>query len=134
MSDNFDDLQGSYGRCLRQGAFIARFYEIFIDSHPDIHAMFVRTDFSKQHMALRRGISSAIAHAGGSQLAQRTMEQMAKVHAHDGRVPVPAALYPFWVDSLLQAVAENDPEFSPLLEQRWRLAMNRVTAHFIARY
>ena len=63
MNGDFDDLQGSYGRCLRNGQFIASFYEVFMASHPDVQGMFALTDFSKQCMALRRGISSAIAHA-----------------------------------------------------------------------
>lgn len=132
MNESLDDLQVSYGRCLRNGHFIARFYEIFLDSHPDVQAMFAKTDFSKQHMVLRRGISSALAHAGGSRLAQRTMEQMAKAHSRHGRTPVASALYPYWIDSLLRAIAEHDPEHTAALDQRWRLAMNQVTDYFVA--
>lgn len=132
--DNFDDLQGSYGRCLRHGPFIARFYARFMDSHPDVPALFANTDFSKQNMALRRGISSAIAHAGGSSLARKTMDQMAHVHSRAGHAPVPPSLYPYWVESLLATIAESDPEYSPALAARWRLAMGRVTAYFIDHY
>lgn len=134
MSESFDDLQVSYGRCLRHGAFIERFYEIFMDSHPDVRALFDKTDFTTQRMALRRGISSAIAHAGGSRLAQRTMDEMVKVHSRKGRVPVSAALYPYWVDSLLTAIAEFDPEYTTPLGDRWRVAMNKVTDYFIRHY
>jgi hemoglobin-like flavoprotein len=134
MNENFDDLQGSYGRCLRNGQFIASFYAHFMASHPDVPALFAHTDFSKQNMALRRGISSAIAHAGGSSLARRTMDNMARVHSRNGHVPVPPALYPYWVDSLLKSIAEGDPEYTPELGARWRLAMNRVTAYFIENY
>lgn len=55
MADSYDDLQQSYGRCLRGKNFIERFYEIFLASHPDIAPMFAATDFQKQRMALRRG-------------------------------------------------------------------------------
>jgi hemoglobin-like flavoprotein len=134
MNDNFDDLQGSYGRCLRNGQFIASFYEVFMASHPDVQGMFAQTDFSKQYMALRRGISSAIAHAGGSSLSRNTMSQMAKVHSRGGHVPVSPELYPYWVESLLKVVAEADPEYTPALGVRWRLAMNRVTTYFIESY
>ena len=60
MADNYDDLQQSYGRCLRGKNFIERFYEIFLASHPDIAPMFAETDFQKQRMALRRGISGGL--------------------------------------------------------------------------
>lgn len=85
-------------------------------------------------MALRRGISSAIAHAGGSTLARRTMAEMAKAHARDGRAPVPPLLYPYWVESLLKAIAEYDPEYSPALAERWRTAMNRTVGFFAEQY
>ena len=66
MSDKYEDLQQSYGRCLRDKQFIERFYERFTASHPAIAPLFARTDFSRQRMALRRGISVAIFHAAGS--------------------------------------------------------------------
>ncbi|PWK85798.1 globin [Fulvimonas soli] len=134
MSESYDDLQASYGRCLRNGRFIERFYAIFMGSHPDIVPMFAHTDFSRQYMALRRGISSAIAHAAGSRLAERTMTEMARVHGRAGRAPVPPALYPYWVDSLLQAVAEHDPQYTPALGRRWREAMEATTAFFTGHY
>lgn len=134
MTDTFDDLQTSYGRCLRHGGFIARFYEIFMASHPDIAAMFSHTDFSVQHLALRRGISTAIAHAGGSTLPRRTMVEMAQVHGRKGRAPVRPELYSYWSTSLLRAIAEHDPDYSPALEQRWRKALDHTTAYFIEHY
>jgi len=134
MTDSYDDLQASYGRCLRQGHFIERFYRRFMDSHPDIPPLFAGTDFSRQNLALRRGISSAIAHAAGSRLAERTMLAMAQVHGSRGRAPVPPGLYPYWVDSLVAAVAETDPEFTPRLGLRWRQAMETTTAFFIGHH
>lgn len=134
MKDMFDDLQTSYGRCLQHGRFIARFYEIFMASHPDVPALFRDTDFSRQHIALRRGISAAIAHAGGSTLTKRTMEQMACAHSRGGRAPVPPALYPYWTEALMMAIREHDPECDPALEQRWRNALDCTMAHFVERY
>jgi hemoglobin-like flavoprotein len=132
--NNFDDLQQSYGRCLRSKGFIERFYEIFLASHPAIAPMFASTDFTTQRMALRRGISMAISHADGSGLVRRGIDEMASVHARSGRAPVPPALYGHWVDSLLQAVSECDPQASPALLERWRLGMGAVVATFTARY
>lgn len=134
MSVTFDDLQASYGRCLQHGGFIARFYEIFMASHPDVPALFNGTDFGRQHVALRRGISAAIAHAGGSTLMRRTMEDMARVHSREGRAPVTPSLYSFWVEALLTAVREHDPACDLALEQRWRDALERTVQHFVQRY
>lgn len=134
MSNTYDDLQQSYGRCLREKNFIERFYEIFLDSHPDIRPMFTKTDFQKQRMALRRGISAAIAHASGSSLSRSTMEQMAHAHSRKGHAPVRPDLYPYWVDSLVRAVEETDPEATPQLMARWRQGMKVVIDDFISHY
>lgn len=134
MADNYDDLQQSYGRCLREKNFIERFYEIFLASHPDIAPMFAKTDFQKQRMALRRGISAAISHAAGSSLSKRTTDQMADAHSRKGHAPVRPELYRYWVDSLAQAVSEMDPEATPQLIARWREGMGIVTDTFVRHY
>ena len=134
MADSYDDLQQSYGRCLRWKNFIERFYEIFLASHPDIAPMFAETDFQKQRMALRRGISAAISHAGGSSLTKRTIDQMADTHSRKGHAPVPPELYRYWVGSLLQAVREMDPEATPALIERWRQGMGAVVDTFVGHY
>ena len=36
MSDQYEDLQQSYGRCLRDKHFIERFYQTFLASSPAI--------------------------------------------------------------------------------------------------
>jgi len=134
MADSFDDLQQSYGRCLRNKGFIERFYEIFLNSHPAIAPMFANTDFTKQRLALRRGISIAIAHAGGSGLVKRGMEEMARVHSRAGRMPVDPALYMYWVDSLMQAVSEFDGEVTQKLIDRWRQGMAVTVKTFTGHY
>lgn len=134
MSDQYEDLQQSYGRCLRDKRFIERFYEVFMASHPAIAPMFADTDFSKQRMALRRGISVAILHAAGSGMSRRTTEQMADVHACQGRAPVDPVLYPYWIDSLLQVIGETDEEATPALMARWHTAMGVVCDTFTRRY
>lgn len=130
----YDDLQASYGRCLRKGGFINRFYDIFLESHPDIRPMFERTDWNTQRMALRRGISMAISHAEGTGLVRRGVDEMARVHARTGRCPVRPGLYPHWVESLVAAIAEYDDQATPALLQRWREAMGVVIATFVEQY
>ena len=134
MSDQYEDLQQSYGRCLRDKRFIERFYEVFMASHPSIRPMFKLTDFGQQRVALRHGISVAILHAAGSPLSKRTTERMADVHGSKGRAPVDPALYPYWIDSLLQVVGETDEEATPELLARWRQAMDAVCGTFARRY
>lgn len=133
MTDQYEDLQQSHGRCLRDRRFIERFYEVFMDSHPAIRPMFASTDMGAQRLALRRGISVGIFHAAGSALSRRTTAQMAQVHSC-GRSPVDPALYPYWVESLVQVIGETDPEAGPALLARWRRAMAVVCDTFASHY
>ncbi|MBA1145822.1 globin [Ectothiorhodospiraceae bacterium WFHF3C12] len=134
MQDEFNDVQRSYGRCLQSNNFIARFYDILMDSHPSMRPMFARTDLGRQRRALRRGITSAILYAGGSDLVSGTIREMAQVHSRAGRAPVKPELYRYWMNSLVQAVNEADPQASPALEKRWRKALTPVIDTFVEHY
>lgn len=130
MTDTFDDIQRSYGRCLRHKDFIGRFYEILMASQPRIAPLFARTDFGRQRKALRRGISIAISYGGGSAIVRRPMEDMARVHSRQGRAPVPPELHDYWLESLIRTIHESDPEADAVLEQRWRQALAPTIALF----
>jgi len=134
VNDQYHDLQQSYGRCLSGKGFIERFYEVFMARDPEIAAMFANTDFRKQRLALRRGISVAIFHAAGSNVVRRATETMADVHSGAGRCPVRPELYRHWVEALLEVVPEFDPEADAALLARWREAMGVVTGTFAGRF
>ncbi len=134
MTDPYHDLQQSYGRCLAGKGFIERFYEVFMARDPEIAAMFARTDFQKQRLALRRGISVAIFHAAGSNVVGRATAEMADVHSRAGRCPVRPELYRHWIEALLQVIPEFDREADAALLARWREAMEVVTGTFAGRY
>lgn len=134
MADQYADLQQSFGRCLRNKNFIERFYEVFMASNTEVAAMFARTDFQKQRLALRRGISVAIFHASGSSVVKRSMQQMADVHSQTGRCPVAPHLYTHWIDSLLTVIAETDSHADEKLLARWREAMGVTVGTFIGAY
>jgi hemoglobin-like flavoprotein len=134
MKDEFTDVQNSYGRCLRNARFIERFYEILMDSHPAMRPAFARTDMGQQRRALRREISYAILYGGGYDLVRGTVESVAEMHSRKGRAPVPPNLYPYWLDSLIQAIRENDPRITPELEARWRQAISPLIETFTQRY
>jgi len=134
MVSKYDDLQASYGRCLRAGGFIERFYEIFLASHPAIAPMFAKTDFTQQRLALRRGISLALSYAAGMTMVTRSIDGMADVHSRKGRTPVPPSLYVYWLDSLIAAIREKDPEVNEPMLARWRTAMQVVIDRFTSHY
>jgi len=133
-TDNYDDLHQSYGRCLQSGPFIDRFYEIFLQSHPDVANAFANTDFDRQRRLLRRTLTNSIMFAAGSSIVSQEVNAMADVHSQRGKAPVPPHLYGHWLSSLLAAVREHDPQITPALESRWEQAMGRIIEHFTDRY
>ena len=134
MVTQIEDVQGSYGRCTRQRGFITRFYELLLERDPRIERMFSGTDWTQQNKALRRGISIALTFAGGSNIVQRSMDEMAGVHSRKGRAPVDPELYVHWRESLLQAVREFDPKITPELERTWADALKKTTDYFSKQY
>lgn len=130
----FSDVISSYGRCLHNGRFIEAFYQRLMASDPVMPGMFARTDMSRQHLALRRGISTAIAYAEGSGIVRRTVDQMARIHARGGHAPVAPHLHEKWLESILHTVREHDPMITGPLIERWRLALRPIIAHFSSLY
>ncbi|MCC5857549.1 MAG: globin [Ectothiorhodospiraceae bacterium] len=134
MSDSYNDVVQSYGRCLRDKGFIDRFYQILMSRDSEIRAAFSGTDFGRQRRALRRGISTALMFAAGNDFVREGVDAMAEVHSRRGRAPVEPRLYALWLDSLVDAIAETESRFNPQLEQRWREAMSVVIRYFSERY
>ncbi len=130
----FSDVERSYGRCLATRSFIKRFYGIFIDSHPDVRVAFANTNMVNQGRALRRGITNVILYASGYELATPVIESMAKVHSRKGRAPIRPDLHPYWVNSLMKAVQESDPQYDEALEARWRSAIAPTIDLFVKQY
>lgn len=134
MSNAYAALQASYGRCTRQKGFITSFYGRLLARDERIEKMFARTDWTKQNKALRRGISIALTYAGGSNIVEQPMKEMAEAHSRKGTVPVEPVLYSHWRDSLLETVREFDPKLTPELEERWSEALKKTTDFFADRY
>ncbi len=134
MSETYMDVQASYGRCMRQKGFITRFYELLLERDERIARMFEGTNWTQQNKALRRGISIALTYAGGSNIVERSMNEMADVHSRKGRAPVDPVLYRHWRESLLEAVKEFDPRITPEIEKHWAEALKKTTDHFTDHY
>jgi len=132
--DSYDDLHQSYGRCLHNGGFIERFYDIFLESHPEVKAAFAGTDFDRQRRLLRRTLTNSIMYAAGSNIVKREVDRMAEVHSRKGKAPVQPHLYDYWLNSLLAAIREHDPQINSQLESRWREAMGQIIGHFSSQY
>lgn len=120
----------SYGRVVARPGFFDRFYALFLKSSPQITKLFAKTDIAKQGEMLERSMSMALLFPQRNPIAKQVVDRIRVSHSR-ANLNVDPALYRFWLDSLVQVVAETDPEFTPMLEQQWRRVL-AVTLDYIA--
>ena len=123
---NYDDIfTDSFHRVLGTGAynsaFISDFYAIFLDASPSVAEMFAHTDMSAQRTMLHDSLIMMIEFYK-TKVPSPRLQQLAELHSrrqHD----VPPEFYDLWLDSLVAAVSNQDPQFNDEVELAWRLAL-----------
>ena len=113
----------SLARCLAEEAFLARFYELFVESSPAIAEKFRHTDFERQRRAMGASLYVIVLALEHGEAAMIYLDQIAKQHSH-ADLDVPPEMYDAWRDCLLQSVSEFDPMYSDGIEQAWRGAVD----------
>jgi hemoglobin-like flavoprotein len=129
--ETFDE---SLARCNATPGFLDRFYDLFLASSPKVKEKFARTDFVKQKTALRESLRlMRLAATEGKGGPERHLKDLAWSHSRR-KLDIGAELYDLWLDSLLAAVKECDPEFAPEIEEAWESIMMEGIAYLISRY
>lgn len=114
----------SFARCfMNDKNLIDVFYNIFLDSHPEIAFKFKNTDFEQQKLLLRQGINCMIMYAEGAFAGSFCMEEI-KVSHNRKHYNIDPKMYPFWKKSLLEALKINDPELNDELFDLWVLVID----------
>lgn len=116
--EHVSQAEASYHRCGESGAFYTTFYRHLLASDPRIPPMFVHTEFERQHRLLKHALGLLLIYAKrpNPTLLQRIAERHRQVGLHD-------ELYPNFVESLVLAVSEHDPEYTPAVGDAWRSAV-----------
>lgn len=127
------EVENSYGRCNANPKFLDRFYEIFLSSHPSIGALFAHTDFTRQKALLRSGIAMVVMHSHGDIFGTRALDKIGESHSKTN-LNINPCFYPLWIDSLIQAIRECDPELTPKLEAEWRLVLENGATYIAAHH
>lgn len=114
--------RSSLSRCVAKPEFIQRFYDLFMASSTEVADLFRDTDFERQKKVLKDSLFLMLVAAGTKKgPAHHELDRLAKRHRQIG---VTADMYDVFVDALLEAAREHDPEFSDELEEDWRQAMH----------
>jgi hemoglobin-like flavoprotein len=117
---DFQRVKQSYERCSALGdEFFDSFYANLVDQETAIAQMFAETDMQKQNDLIEVGIRHLIAFAEGDATSETRIRELGRSHNRH-YLNVPPAFYPLWVESLMNAVREHDPQHTPELESEWR--------------
>jgi hemoglobin-like flavoprotein len=118
-SDRLEAYVGSLTRCLGIPAFLDRFYEIFLESSPEVAEKFKRTNFARQKVALGQSLYLMVMAAEGGEAAVAYLDRIAARHGRDD-LDIRPELYDVWLDALIATARELDPEFDDDTEAVWR--------------
>ena len=112
--------------------FFDVFYEKFINASPEVAQAFKDTDMEHQRNMLEKSFYGLfVFYATGNN--NDYLEKIAHRHSkHDANID--PALYDIWLDSLLQTVAEFDPQFNRHIELAWRLVLATGIAYMKFHY
>ena len=113
--------------------FVDKFYEEFLKSDPRIAPIFKKTDFKEQKRLLVQGVFNLLEYAKGSAIGRMSVNRLAETHGRK-KLNIPPELYKLWVNSLMVALAERDPKFTPQLDMKWRQAIQKGIDLMISQY
>ena len=126
MQDYVDVFNASYGRAVGNSGynrdFIGRFYEIFLSKSDQIAARFEGADMSAQKTMLHDSLQYMVDFFS-SRRTNAYLERIAEIHSrsqHD----IPSEMYDTWLESLIEALREFDPELDEQVELAWRLVLS----------
>lgn len=117
-------VQKSYARCSKSAGFYDDFYNGFLDRSDEIREHFAETSRAKQKVFAHNGVSTILLFAMGSAKSKEHLDVLVGKHGPQ-ELNIRPDLYPNWVEALVTAVRKHDPEFSPELNQAWRLTVQK---------
>ena len=122
MTERTSTVAESLARCLDDSRFLDRFYELFVSSSDSVADKFRNTDFDSQKRVLASSLYLMIMAMEGGDAAVAYMERIAARHGRND-LDIRPEMYDVWLDCLVCAASECDPNFSDEIEAAWREVM-----------
>lgn len=135
VSENTREVfEKSLQRCTANSGFFDLFYDTFLSSAPKVKAKFAHTDFDRQKRMLERSFRLILwASEDPEKGPERYLEHLAVRHsARD--LDIGSEYYDLWLDSLLAAVRECDPECNHEVEDSWEQVMGIGIDYMVRSY
>ena len=127
---NYEKLfEDSYARVIGEGvrigdkgpAFFSLFYSIFFGKSQQIRDKFAHVDMDAQVVVLQKSMFHMIGFYA-TKTATDYLENIAYTHNRN-QYGINPEFYDIWLESLVETVAQLDPEYDDNLALAWRLAM-----------
>jgi hemoglobin-like flavoprotein len=130
-----DAFRASLNRCLARPEFLRHFYELFVESSPEVREKFKDTDFPRQTRVLADSLymMAVAAQLEHDAAAWAEMDRLASRHDRTG-LDIRPGLYDLWLDCLLRAVSRHDREYSREIELAWRETLAVGIEYLRSRY
>lgn len=109
----------SFEYCLSKEGFLPRFYNLFMESSPEVREKFRNTDIRRQSRILKKSLFVLTLVSAGTDEAREELIRLGNSHGAQG-MKIPAYLYDLWLECLLQAVREFHTNWHPEIELSWR--------------
>ena len=98
----------SFETCVARRGFVERFYEIFIQSSPEVRDKFKATDMKRQAHIIKKSLYVLTMASLETEEVRQEIAALGHSHGREG-MKVGTHLYELWLSCLLQAVSEFDP-------------------------
>jgi hemoglobin-like flavoprotein len=124
----------SLRRCDTNPRFLDLFYQKFLSSSPKVKEKFAQTDFERQKRLLRASFYLILLASEDQETGpERYLDHLSALHSASD-LDIGSELYDLWLDSLLEAVQESDPEYGPEVEDAWERVMGIGINYMVSHY
>ena len=127
--------RASLSRCLADTEFLRTFYELFLDSSPEVREKFKNTEFPRQTRVLADSLylMAVASESKDDAIAWKELDRLAARHSRS-ELDIRPEFYDGWLECLIEAAGKFDHEFSPEIEAAWRAALRPGLEHLRSRY
>jgi hemoglobin-like flavoprotein len=130
-----ETFRASLSRCLIDNAFLRDFYDLLMASSLAVREKFKSTDFPRQTRVLADSlyIMAVASESKEDAVAWRELDRLAELHSRKN-LDIRPDLYASWIDCLIKAASQHDPEFSQEIGEAWRKALMPGIEYLSSRY
>ena len=122
-SRQLDVFHGSLDRIGSDPAFLNRFYGAFIEANPEVRSYFEGVDMRRLKRKLKSSLHVVTLAIDDSPGAADYLSFVGRMHA---RFQLSQEHFRHWIEALVQAVSESDPEFDVAVGTAWRQVLGEA--------